>query len=304
MLGLSWMRPDAPYMPVAVAGLLAVTERQEAGVTAEWAMSLHGPVLRLAASCSVDELGEMIASAPWPDLEAVAWPGAGPKQGLKPTLADSQDPLGAYRAMVSALHRSTEEAIPIELALLRAIVSDGGLDAAGVPMRSRLLRGVKADLSSVGKPPKVKAEELARELDAGPQFRRGSSGLGLGFVPEIQTFGGTTGPEPSSVGSYSPLLYNLLWHGIIALPPVTVARGRQRGVGGPLVTAPDVLSWPQWSIAVDLRCLRSLFALADLHEDVPSIGSLSARGIDAVYRARAVPINSMVAVFRWGRRVA
>ena len=185
------------------------------------------------------------------------------------------------------------------------------LDGEGVPARSRLLRGVKADLSSVANPPKrVTATGLAAELREGPEFRSGQSGMGLGLVPEVQTFGGTTGPDASTVGAYSPLLYLLLWRGIMALPPVPIVRGSHRVVGGPLVARPDVLSWPRWRIPVGLRSLRTLFVLEMIHSD-PSgereraerCEALLARGIDAVYRSRAVALNSMVAVFGWGERV-
>ena len=192
----------------------------------------------------------------------------------------------------------------LEAKLLCAILTDGVLDADGVPGRSRLLRGVKSDLSSIAEPPKrITAEGLASELRNGPDFINGKSGLGLGLVPEVQTFGGTTGPEASSVGAYSKLLYRLIWLGIMALPPVPVLRGPRRVVGGPLVTAPDVLSWPRWRIPVGLRSLRTLLCLGEVHEDAPGIHYLRERGIDAVYRTKAIPLNSMVAVFRWGEQV-
>jgi hypothetical protein len=185
--------------------------------------------------------------------------------------------------------------------LLHAILTDGVLDSDGIPARSRLLRGVKSDLSSISEPPKrITADGLAAELRNGPDFRSGKSGLGLGLVPEVQTFGGTTGPDASTVGAYSALLYLLLWLGIMALPPVPVLRGSRRMVGGPLVTRPDVLSWPRWRIPVGLRSLRMLLSLDAIHRDAPDHGYLIQRGIDAVYRAHAVPLNNMVAVFRWG----
>lgn len=303
-LELTWMRPDAPYMPVATAGLLAVLSDQEPGVTAAWSPGPLGPVLRVQTSRSAAEVGEAIAAAPWPDLQRIAWPGGGPKQGLSSTLEAAEDPAQALRDMVTTLvPLRSANATPPELLLLRTVLTDGALNANGVPLRSRLLRGVKADLSGVGKPPKVSGRLLVEELSSGPAFRRGSSGLGLGFVPEVQTFGGTTGPEPSSVGSYSLLLYLLLWRGIMALPPVAVARGRQRSVGGPLVTEPDVLSWPRWSIEADLACLRSLFVFPSLHDETPPSAALRARGIDSVYRSKAVKISKTVDVFRWGRQV-
>jgi hypothetical protein len=174
-----------------------------------------------------------------------------------------------------------------------------------LPGRSRLLRGVKSDLTTAFKPPRrTDAGELAAELRDGLIFRTDAKGLGLGLVPEVQTFGGSTGPDPSSIDAYSPLLHVLLWNGIVALPPLPVMRGRTRMVGGPLVSGSDVLSWPRWRDAVGLSGLRTLFSLAEVHADEPDLTSLTQRGIDRVYRARAVPLNNMIAVFRWGEEVA
>ena len=297
-LELSWMPPHAPYMPVATAGMLAVLA--DAGVAANARWDDAGTRLRLDGEIDADGLADLLAKLEWPSPERVRWPGGRFGQGLKPTLsaAGLDDPAEEFRAMVDA-------APPLERRLLRAILTDGVLDGEGLPGRSRLLRGVKADLSSIFKPPKgIKQAALAAELRDGPQFASGNSGYGLGLVPEVQTFGGTTGPDASTVGAYSRLLYVLLWQGIMALPPLPVRRGWQRVVGGPLVTAPDVLSWPRWRFPVDLDGLRVLVSLAEVHADEPDGEMLHAYGIDAVYRARAVELSSMVAVYRWGERVA
>ena len=74
-------------------------------------------------------------------------------------------------------------------------------------------------------------------------------------------------------------------------------------VGGPLVTGPDVVSWPRWRMPVGLRSLRTLLSLGAIHRAKPDRHYLKERGIDAVYRARAVPLNNMVAVFRWGEQL-
>lgn len=310
-LVLHWMRPEAPYMPVATAGLLRTIRRRDPGVRACWRDDggPSGTSLVLVSDLDADGIAEAVLGAPWPDLDRVPWPHGRPKQGLRPTLAEVEDPAAALRSMTDALRtharsRGDDPDDVVEIDLLRAIVTDGALDDAGLPMRSRLLRGVKADLSGVTKPPRATAEALAAELRDGPRFRSGASGLGLGLVPEVQTFGGTTGPEPSSVGAYSVLLHRLLWHGVLALPPVPVARGRTRTAGGPLSTRPDVLSWPVWSTPCDLPMLRAVFGLAEVHAEVPDVAALAARGLSAVYRADAVPLSSMVAVYRWGRRIA
>jgi hypothetical protein len=295
---LRWMQPEAPYMTLATVGLLAVMDRSGVPATAGWTGVDPGGTLTLSTDVSVERLAECILEAPWPDLDAIPWGPKGRQQALRPTLAKHSVPL-------AELHRLIEQSGPTESRLLRAILCDGALDAAGSPLRSRLLRGVKSDLSSIGKRPKrIKAEGLAKELVDGPDFVKGSSGLGLGFVPEIHTFGATTGPAASTVGVYSPLLYLLLWHGIMALPPVPVARGRMRSVGGPLVSEPDVLSWPRWRCSLGLRSLTTLLTLPSIHEGTPNAQALAQRDIDAVFRAHAEPINSMIAVFRWGDRVA
>lgn len=297
-LTLDWMRPQAPYMPVATAGLLALLHEAGHEATAHWAQGgARGDLLHIDVALDADAVGRVIAETPWPALERIAWPGGRWSQGLKPTLKGTDRPAAAFRELIAS-------APPLEASLLRAILTDGVLDNDGVPVRSRLLRGVKSDLSSIAdRPKRAVAEQLAAELRDGPDFRSGKSGLGLGLVPEVQTFGGTTGPDASTVGAHSVLLYLLLWRGILALPPVAVLRGRRRVVGGPLVSAPDELSWPVWRIPVGLRSLRVLYGLAAIHEEKPDRASLAPRGIDAVYRARAVPLNNMVAVFRWGERV-
>ena len=297
-LELGWMPPHAPYMPVATAGILTVLGDAGVAATAEWDDT--GRSLRIDGDFDAERLADLLSESVWPSPERIRWPGGTFGQGLKPTLeaAGLADPATEFREMV-------EVAPPLERRLLRAILTDGVLDGAGLPGRSRLLRGVKADLSSVFKPPRgITQAGLAAELGEGPRFVTGNSGYGLGLVPEVQTFGGTTGPEASSVGAYSRLLYLLLWQGIMALPPLPARRGWQRVVGGPLVTKADVLSWPRWRFAVELDGLRVLLSLAELHADEPDGELLRGYGIDAIYRARAVELSSMVAVYRWGERVA
>mgnify|MGYP001293189189 CR=1 FL=1 len=303
-LELHWMRPEAPYMPVATVGLLSVLDDDGEHATASWEGTGPNATLVIATRRSAEEVAECIVNAPWPDLDEIRWGNYKVGQALKPTLAellkrdDARSPVEEFRRLV-------KESPETEARLLRAILCDGALDADGSPLRSRLLRGVKSDLSSVrNRPKRIKAEQIARELTDGPDFVRGSSGLGLGLVPEVHTFGGTTGPDASTVGAYSALLFLLLWHGIMALPPVAVARGRSRTVGGPMVTEPDVLSWPRWRCTLDLPSLKTMLSLPAIHAERPDVDLLAQRGIDAVFRARAEPINSMVAVFRWGDRVA
>jgi hypothetical protein len=295
---LPWMPAHAPYMPIATVGLLALLAEHNHGATVCWSDGPSGaPALRVDVSLDVAEVAQLIADAPWPQLERIKWPAGKWSQGLKPTLKVADDPVQTFRDLLAS-------APPLEARLLRAILTDGVLDNDRIPGRSRLLRGVKSDLSSIAEPPKrITADGLAAELRDGPDFRSGKSGLGLGLVPEVQTFGGTTGPDASTVGAYSTLLYLLLWRGIMALPPVPVLRGQRRMVGGALVTEPDVLSWPRWRIPVGLRSLRTLLSLGAIHKKMPDRHYLVERGIDAVYRARAVPLNNMVAVFRWGEQV-
>lgn len=300
-LELAWMPAEAPYMPVATAGLLSALEHAGHPVTAEWRGVGQGLHLRLETDLVSDTAGELLVEAVWPSLDKIPWPpgtGADGVQAIKPVLEKQEVPADAFRTMVAA-------APPTEARFLTGLLTDGALDNNGVPSRSRLLRGVKSDLSGVANRPKtVTAARLAAELANGPDFCKGASGLGLGLVPEIQTFGGTTGPPASTVGAYSPLLYILLWLGVMALPPVAVSRGPARTVGGPLVTAGDLLSWPVWRLPVGLRALRSLFCLDAIHVEVPEAAALSKRGITAVYRARAVELSTMVAVYRWGQQVA
>lgn len=71
-----------------------------------------------------------------------------------------------------------------------------------------------------------------------------------------------------------------------------------------MVTGVDVLSWPVWRVPVGLRALRTLFRLGGVHAEEPDMRELRKHGIDSIYRSRAVEINTMIAVFRWGREVA
>jgi hypothetical protein len=300
-LTLYWMPPEAPYMPVATAGLLSSLEGAGYPATACWREASGRLGLHLDTDLDPRMIAEVLVHAGWPSLDEIPWPpGADARkaQAIKPVLEKQDHPADAFRTMVEAAN-------PAEATFLRALLTDGALDAGGIPSRSRLLRGVKSDLSGVASRPKtVTVENLAAEVTDGPDFRKGSSGLGLGLVPEIQTFGGTTGPPASTVGSYSALLYLLLWLGVMALPPIAVVRGPVRTVGGPLVTAGDVLSWPIWQVPVGLRSLRSLFCLEAIHAEQPDARGLGRRGISAVYRAHAVKLSTMVDVYRWGEQVA
>lgn len=301
---LPWMRPEAPYMPIATAGLLLTMEDAGTPAFAVWRPSNHGHTLWLETDRTTEQVAQAIIDAPWPDLDAIAWSN-GMGQALKPILADVPDPTGELRRLRVTADR---DGLVAEARLLRTIVTDAVLDGGGVPSRSKLLRGVKADLSGVAERVPLKPKDLVAELVEGPTWRNGKSGRGLGFLPEVQTFGGTTGRKPSDVGSHSILLYRLLWLGIMALPPVGVVRRGRRVVGGPLVTALDgndvTLSWPTWTFAAGLDELRSLFILPQVHADNPDHVELAARDIVDIHRSTSIPINSMIGAFRWGVRVA
>lgn len=311
---LIWMRPHAPYMPIATVGLLTAMSDAGLDATAVWRADPSGEILEIRTEASVEQTAQAIVDAPWPQLDRI-WPGQKVGQAIKPMLAATPDPartLRDLRRLVDAQDadalRAAEPRLLGERRLLRALVTDAVLDDSGVPSRSRLLRGVKADLSGIAEKLPLKVPDLVGELIDGPTWRNGKSGRGLGLLPEVQTFGGTTGRKPSDVGSHSVLLYRLLWLGILALHPVGVRRGSQRIVGGPLfsdlVDGEPTLSWPTWSFPVGARELARLLDLAAIHLDRPDPRWLAARGITSVHRASSVPINSMIGVFRWGERVA
>jgi len=310
---LGWVRPDAPYSAVATVGLLACLDDRDRGATAHWEPSPDGmraPCLVIRTALDLPAVSEAIAEAPWPDVDGLDWP-AKRSQAIKPTLSTlaGDSPIPAVRAWreLAGLDDSPGADDPAEQTaarrLVAALLTDGTLDG-GLPGRSRLLRGVKADLSGTAKPPKTTADELAVELAGGPAWTSGSSGLGLGLVPEVQTFGGTTGPNPQSVGQYSKLLYRLCWHGLMAMPPFAVDRGSRRVVGGPLFSGADTLSWTDWTFPLRRNALVPLFGLAAIHADEPDGHLLRARGISAVFRSKAREINTMISVFGWGARVA
>jgi hypothetical protein len=291
---LDWMRADAPYMPIATMGLLAAVLEVEPAVTATWAVDGPARRLRIETALDLEEIATAIDEAPLPDVSAPRWPTANP-QALGPSLRTTPHPLDAYRKLVAT-------AAAPEARLLRGIATDQVLDVNGVPSRTRLLRGAKSDLSAFKALKPVPAAHLARELRDGPAFLPGDSGAALGLVPEVQTFGGTTGRKPADVGAASALLSRLLRHGILALPPSSGSRNGRRVVGGPLVTEQGELSWPRWTISCGLRELRVLFSLATVHDPEPDARALRERGIDGVFRSRPQQLSTTVAVFRWGRR--
>lgn len=299
-LELSWMRPEAPYMPIATAGLLSALEDAGEPAMAAWREAPTGPVLVISTDRSPQEVADAIIEAPWPDLDAIPW-STKLGQAIKPMLSDTDDPVAELQRLRQATSRS---GLVAETRLLSTVVTEAALDDSGVPARNRLLRGVKADLSSVKEKVKLDRDALAVELSDGPVWLNGKSGRGLGLTPEVQTFGGTTGREPSSVGSHSILLYRLLWLGLLALPPTGVAFRGRRVVGGPLITDQASISWPVWSVSLTLGELKTFFCRADIHSLEPETNPLRKRGVTAVYRSAAIPINTMVSVFRWGRRVA
>jgi hypothetical protein len=293
---LDWMRADAPYMPIVTAGLLAVVSEADPGVTAVWERDATASRLRIASALSVEDIAALILHAPLPDVAAPHWPTAKP-QALGPSLRTTPHPLDVYRELVAA-------AAAPEARLLRGIATDQVVDGECVPGRTRLLRGAKSDLSAFKALKHAPLELLLLELRSGPQFRAGDSGAALGLVPEVQTFGGTTGRKPADVGAASALLSRLLRHGILALPPSSGSRRGRRVVGGPLIAEQGDLSWPRWTIPCGLRELRVLFALAAVHEPEPDLRVLRERGVDAVFRSRPRQLSTTVAVFRWGQSVA
>ncbi|HVY76891.1 MAG TPA: hypothetical protein VG898_00105 [Solirubrobacterales bacterium] len=315
---LPWVPDRAPYMPVASVGLLQVLRSADPGAALGWpdpGDPFAPPVLTLRTRLSIERTAEEIVSAPWPRLDALEWP-ARPSQAIKPSLhkqvGDAEDGMAAVHAWraLAGLPPGSDSGRVEDVdraaahALVAALLTDGVLDESGLPGRNRLLRGVKSDLSGVAKPPKAKTVEIADELKHGMAWTSGSSGLGLGLVPEVQTFGGTTGPTPSAVGAYSKLLYYLCWHGIMAMPPYAVRRGPQTIVGGPLFADAATLSWPIWSMPLRRTALIALFGLEPVHAPEPDRELLRAHGIQAVFRSRAREINTMISVFGWGDRVA
>lgn len=288
---LAWMRAEAPYMPVATAGLLSVLEDAGVSARAGW-----GDVLTIEADVSVEAVAELIAAADLPSPDRLAWPGPG-EQAVKSSLAPSGDSLAAYRALVHA-------ADPPEQRLLRGLVTDQAVDNDRSPRRTTLLRGAKSDLAAFRERLAGKPDLLAEELRSGPRFGPGETGRALGLVPEVQTFGGSVGRKASAVNAESRLLSLLLRHGVLALPPNGVRRAGGWGVGGPLVGDQGSLSWPRWTTPCALRALRAVFSFAEVYAERPDAAKLRARGVEAVYRSAPVQLSTTVAVFRWGRRVA
>lgn len=292
---LAWLRPDAPYAPFVQIGLLACLRGHDDDAAVRWDPDPSGFSHQcvLTTTKTLEAVADAIVAAPWPDLSALPWP-SGFGQAIKPVLAKAGgDQVALWRALTGppiplvTPPRNDGEAGARHVA---ALLTDGALDDAGAPSRSRLLRGVKADLSGV-KPIKLRADALARELRDGPTWVPSGAGSGLGLVPEVQTYGGVTGPKPDSIKSSSALLHALIVHALGALPPFGVLRGSQRSVGGPLVGDRGALVWPIHTTDRDLRSLVALY------------GSDDPRGVDCVYRSSPRAVNSMISMFPWGELV-
>ncbi|MBA3585721.1 MAG: hypothetical protein H0W36_14600, partial [Gemmatimonadetes bacterium] len=167
-------------MPVATAGLLSALEDAGYPANAWWEETDQALRLRLDTELTPDHIGELLADAEWPSPDRIPWPpgaAASGAQAIKPVLERQESPADAFRRMVA-------DAPPVEARFLLSLLTDGALDNNGVPSRSRLLRGVKADLSGISNRPRTATDtQLSAELTSGPDFLKGSSGLGLGLVP-------------------------------------------------------------------------------------------------------------------------
>jgi len=279
-------------MPIVTCGLLSVLEQAGLPARARW-----DDALIITVDADAKAAAQAIADAPTPDIDALSWPTRRP-QALGPSLREADNPLFAYRTLVA-------DAGPTTRRLLRAVATDQALDSFGCPLRTRLLRGAKSDLSPFRDWGKLSPEALQEELEVGPTFKSGQSGRCLGLVPEVHTFGGTVGREPSEIGASSELLAVLLRHGIIALPPIGISMRNSYVVGGPLLTSNrSQLSWPQWSLDCGAIELRALYSMREIHSDRPDAAFLRQRGITAVYRSTAQKLSTTGEVFRWGERVA
>ncbi len=286
---LSWMRRDAPYMAIATAGLLSLLP----GARARWT-----DVLQLETELSVEQVAEVVHGAPVPDVDGLAWP-TGRQQGLDSALGSADDPLALYMSLCEGARGTIEER------LLRVLGTDQVRRApGGAPGRNRLLRGAKSDLSAFRWRGRGTAAELADELRDGLRFVGADSGPCMGLAPEVHTLGGTVGRSATTIGAASPLLAVLLRHGLLALPPNGCRSGRSWTVGGPLLDSDHRLSWPIWSIPLDLRALRVALCWGAVHDPDPDGRTLAARGVTAVYRSTLISLSDTVSVYRWGKRVA
>jgi hypothetical protein len=199
---LSWMRPDAPYMPIATVGLLAA----DADAMACW----REGSLVIETDNTEEEVAAALLAAPLPDPDAIPWP-AGAGQSLASALAPFDDAIVGFAALCQAVAGTTEER------LLRSLATDQARrTSAGPPARSRLLIGAKADLSPFRWRPRGDVRSIDSELRAGPAFVGSDSGPCVGLAPEVHTFGGTVGRDASTIGAASQLLSLLIRHGLLA----------------------------------------------------------------------------------------
>lgn len=306
---LSWLRADAPYAPLVQVGLLACLRGADDDASVHWEPDESGFALGcvLRTTKAVEEVGAAVAAAPWPELESLPWPdGFGQSVGaaLAPKDSDeSVDRVGVWRNLSGppvSLLEAPQDGRAAAARHVASLLTDGVLNKDGPLGRSRLVGGVKADLSGF-KPARLTASGLADELVAGPDWARNGTGTGLGLVPEVQTYGGVTGPKPDSVNESSALLYALTVHALAALPPFGVLRATRRVVGG-VLWSDGALTWPIHTTPRGLRALVALYGSLPRHDS----GALPTRlrGVAAMYRSRPRPINTTIAMFPWGEQVA
>lgn len=308
-LQFNWLQTKAPYAPVITAGLLSAIQDSGAEAYASWQPTNGSHVFTIHTEMSWEQVAQAVVDAPWPDINKIAWPTSTVVgQAIKPMLEASGRGVELLVELREQARRANNVA---EVRWLEAVVTETVLDPMkGLPSRNRLLKGVKSDVSGVADKVKIDYNHILAELREGPKWKPLHSGRGLGFVPEVQTFGGSSGRAPSDVGAHSPLLFRLLWLGILRLPPFAVLEGGRRRLGGPLITnvtdgsrRKSMLSWPIWTYPVDLDGLLQVYCWSEVQAEFPVADRLRGRGIDLIYRTDFVPINSMIDSFRWGALV-
>ena len=233
MIRLPWLLPQHPYTPVAAAGLLSLAG-DEARI---WWEDDAGACLSTSQSVEVLE-GRMWDSELWPSLARIPWQGR-PGQSLRAYLLRHDDPYMEYRRLI-------DESPAVEARWLQTIATDTGVyretDGRLRPLRSRMIAGLKSDLGGISQPVKRDPDEHLTDQypvwnGARATGRRWQSTLGL--APEATPW------QPEQSGAYSPMLYRLLWHGLMALGCTAWRRpdSRHPYAGPPLLLDPDTMGW-------------------------------------------------------------
>src|SRR5690606_39711180 len=84
---------------------------------------------------------------------------------------------------------------------------------------------------------------------------------------------------------------NLLAYRALSLFASAPSRDRLATTGWSIQNGEDVFTWPLWVHPIGLGSIRSLLLLPDMYKEQPDRTVLSARDVQAVFRARRIQVG-------------